>query len=224
MKKSGNDRFIPLFDKLDVNNANISLNRRIKYANSPYAKQLERVLKVGENRKVIPIGSCDENSEALSPNNSLRNVQRTLPTLPERVLDAPNLLDDFYLNIMDWSNMDILAIALSNSIFLWNATSRSASCLANYPTQIYISSLQFSSNLLAVGDCTGKMDIWDVEVGKKIKSMNLESECRFPVIAWNQSRRHTLSVGSKSGKIHHVDLKSPRKIATTMLHTKKFVD
>lgn len=41
---------------------------------------------------------------------------------PERVLDAPNLLNDYYLNLIDWSNQNTLAIALANTVYLWNAS------------------------------------------------------------------------------------------------------
>lgn len=52
--------------------------------------------------------------------NSTKNI-RYIPQKPERVLDAPNLVDDYYLNLVDWGKQDVLAIALSNTIYLWNA-------------------------------------------------------------------------------------------------------
>jgi len=30
-------------------------------------------------------------------------ISRKIDKLPFRVLDAPNLIDDFYLNLLDWS-------------------------------------------------------------------------------------------------------------------------
>ena len=40
---------------------------------------------------------------------------------PCKVLDAPALSDDFYLNLIDWSNDNQLAVGLGNCIYLWNA-------------------------------------------------------------------------------------------------------
>lgn len=40
---------------------------------------------------------------------------------PCKVLDAPSLSDDFYLNLIDWSNDNQLAVGLENCIYLWNA-------------------------------------------------------------------------------------------------------
>ena len=49
------------------------------------------------------------------------NKNRRINKNPVKVLDAPALSDDFYLNLIDWSNHNQLAVGLSNSIYLWNA-------------------------------------------------------------------------------------------------------
>jgi len=41
------------------------------------------------------------------------------------VLDAPNLCDDFYLNLMDWSSENQLGVALDRSVYIWNANTES---------------------------------------------------------------------------------------------------
>jgi hypothetical protein len=38
----------------------------------------------------------------LQPQKSSGRSNRFIPTQPDRVLDAPDLRDDFYLNILDW--------------------------------------------------------------------------------------------------------------------------
>jgi hypothetical protein len=35
-------------------------------------------------------------------NGKLKAATRHIPHTPERILDAPDLLDDFYINVMDW--------------------------------------------------------------------------------------------------------------------------
>lgn len=45
---------------------------------------------------------------------------------PSRVVDAPNLEDDFYLNLLDWgrtADSSLLAIGLRSEVMLWNASS-----------------------------------------------------------------------------------------------------
>lgn len=40
-----------------------------------------------------------------------------------QVLDAPDLQDDFYLNLVDWSSENVLAVGLGSSVYLWSASS-----------------------------------------------------------------------------------------------------
>ena len=46
---------------------------------------------------------------------------RHILTAPERILDAPDLVDDYYLNLLDWSASNLLAVALGQTVYLWNA-------------------------------------------------------------------------------------------------------
>jgi WD40 repeat protein len=59
------------------------------------------------------------------PLGVLKNAQyqrvRKISKMPCKVLDAPALQDDFYLNLIDWSCNNQLAVGLGNCIYLWNA-------------------------------------------------------------------------------------------------------
>jgi cell division cycle protein 20 (cofactor of APC complex) len=46
---------------------------------------------------------------------------RVYPKSPDRVLDAPDIVDDFYLNLLDWSDSNVVAIALRDQVYLWTA-------------------------------------------------------------------------------------------------------
>ncbi|GIQ89374.1 hypothetical protein KIPB_011820, partial [Kipferlia bialata] len=48
---------------------------------------------------------------------SLRRIAKE----PTQCLDAPGLMEDFYTNNMDWSHNGVIAIALADTVFLWNA-------------------------------------------------------------------------------------------------------
>jgi WD40 repeat protein len=41
-------------------------------------------------------------------------------TWPERVLDAPGMVDDYYLNLVDWSSGNQVAIVLGRTVYLWS--------------------------------------------------------------------------------------------------------
>lgn len=37
------------------------------------------------------------------------------------MLDAPELQDDFYLNLVDWSSQNMLSVGLNTCVYLWSA-------------------------------------------------------------------------------------------------------
>lgn len=61
------------------------------------------------------------NSIANEQNQSKEKKLRSIPQYPEKILDAPDLVDDYYLNLLDWSHSNILAVCLAQTVYLWNA-------------------------------------------------------------------------------------------------------
>jgi len=41
--------------------------------------------------------------------------------IPFKVLDAPQLLDDYYLNLIDWSDSNSMAVGLGSCAYTWDA-------------------------------------------------------------------------------------------------------
>lgn len=62
-----------------------------------------------------------------SPRRQLRNVCKT----PYRVLDAPELAEDFYLNLVDWSSTNVLGVGLGSCVYLWTAHNAAVSKLCD---------------------------------------------------------------------------------------------
>ena len=46
---------------------------------------------------------------------------RKVSKLPFKLLDAPQLQDDFYLNLVDWSSQNMLAVGLGTEVYIWSA-------------------------------------------------------------------------------------------------------
>ena len=61
------------------------------------------------------------NSIAHDHNMIQEKTLRCIPQFPEKILDAPDLVDDYYLNLLDWSQSNILAVCLAQTVYLWNA-------------------------------------------------------------------------------------------------------
>jgi hypothetical protein len=41
--------------------------------------------------------------------------------LLQQVLDAPELADDYYLNLVDWSSTNVLGVGLGAAVYTWSA-------------------------------------------------------------------------------------------------------
>jgi hypothetical protein len=47
-----------------------------------------------------------------SPIKSKRRNARLIPKSPDKILDAPDIVDDYYLNLLDWSPSNVLAVGM----------------------------------------------------------------------------------------------------------------
>jgi len=110
--------------------------------------------------------NCDLNLNFSYGKNDEEKL-RKVNSKPFRILDAPGLSDDFYLNLLDWSNKDMIALGLENNVFLWCCRKMQAYNLLNYPNndgvQKYVTSLIWNNlgTELAVGNSEGFVEIWD---------------------------------------------------------------
>lgn len=64
---------------------------------------------------------------------SPRKVPRAVSKVPYKVLDAPDLQDDFYLNLVDWGSSNILGVGLGHSVYMWNSSSGKVVQLCDLP-------------------------------------------------------------------------------------------
>jgi len=143
--------------------------------------------------------------------------KRRILTAPERVLDAPGLVDDYYLNLLDWSSGNQVAIGLERNVYVWSADSGSVNSLLECSAETYISSVKWSGDgaYVGVGLGTGEVQIWDVEEGTKLRSM-FGHETRVGVMGWN---KHLLSTGARSGLVFNHDVRiASHKVAELVSH------
>jgi cell division cycle 20-like protein 1 (cofactor of APC complex) len=54
---------------------------------------------------------------------SPQRIPRAVAKVPYKVLDAPDLADDFYLNLVDWGSQNILGVGLGSCVYMWNSSS-----------------------------------------------------------------------------------------------------
>lgn len=138
---------------------------------------------------------------------------RKIDTSPDRILDAPGFRDDFYLNLMSWSDKNVLALALDTSVYIWNATTSQVNLLIDFKT-IKISSVIWSDDSvhLAVGKDDGNTEIWDTESLKLIRTMKSNLGVRIASLSWLDA---LIATGSRSGEIQINDVRIKNHIITT---------
>jgi cell division cycle protein 20 (cofactor of APC complex) len=89
----------------------------------------------------------------------------------ERTLDAPDLVDDYYLNLLDWGSSNVLAIALGNSVYLWDASSGSTSELVSIDEEDGpVTSVSWAPNgqHIAIGLNNSEVQLWDSTANRQV--------------------------------------------------------
>jgi cell division cycle 20-like protein 1 (cofactor of APC complex) len=130
--------------------------------------------------------------------------------VPYKVLDAPNLIDDFYLNLLDWGSANVVAVGLGPDVYLWNGFTTTVTRLTNVGPDDSVTSVRWSGRggHLAVGTDKGVVQLWDAVAGKQLRTMRGHT-ARVGVAAWSGS---TLATGSKDRSILLRDVRSRRQV------------
>ncbi|KAL5727784.1 B-type cell cycle switch protein ccs52A [Ranunculus cassubicifolius] len=131
---------------------------------------------------------------------------RKVPRSPYKVLDAPALQDDFYLNLVDWSSHNVLAVGLGNCVYLWNACSSKVTKLCDLGMDDSVCSVGWAQRgtHLAVGTNNGTVQIWDAARCKRTRTME-GHRLRVGALAWSSSM---LSSGSRDKTILQRDIRA----------------
>lgn len=147
--------------------------------------------------------------------------QKKIPKSPYKVLDAPNLKDDFYLHLLDWSAKDLLAVGLDKSLYIWEGKNSNVNLINTLDVDQY-TSVGFSGHdqKLLVGTSSGKINIWDLEKQEIIQSFHSHTE-RVGVIAKMNSNFNIFSSGSQDKHIFHYDLRLKEAFSQSIGHSQE---
>ncbi|BBG98174.1 Transducin family protein / WD-40 repeat family protein [Prunus dulcis] len=220
------DRFIPNRSLMDLDQARSLLSNRTtpnrnSNFNEVYRKSIEDKLTLDSegnpfrmlvfrgspksNRKSIRCVDLMRQDEAKElDGNGKHHEPRRLPKGEARILDAPNIRNDFYMSTMDWGKNNVIAIALGKDLFLWNAENREVHKLLqvddlnDFPSSVAWSQ---DAKTVAVGFRRSKLQLWDAETSKLVRSLENHKD-RIASITWNG---HTLTSGSRDKSIINHD-------------------
>lgn len=139
---------------------------------------------------------------------SPRKATRKISRIPFKVLDAPELQDDFYLNLVDWSSQNVLSVGLGSCVYLWSACTSQVTRLCDLSADgNSVTSVAWNErgNLVAVGTHHGYVQVWDVSVAKQVHKL-VGHTARVGALAWNGDM---LSSGSRDRMILQRDVRTP---------------
>lgn len=131
---------------------------------------------------------------------------RHISKMPFKVLDAPALKDDYYLNLLDWSSKNILAVGLAHHIYLWSGNTGKVVKLNDLGSRNSVTSIDWckSGNFIAIGTHKGNVEIWDVNKWKMVRDLEGHQH-RVGTLAWGDS---CLATGSRDKNILLRDMRA----------------
>eukprot|EP00438_Fugacium_kawagutii_P010753 Skav218269 [mRNA] locus=scaffold2035:278950:280242:+ [translate_table: standard] len=138
---------------------------------------------------------------------------RHLPQSATKVLDAPGILDDFYSHPVDWSSQNVVAVALADMVFLFDASSGSTKKLLQV-SRGSITTLRWteSGGHLSIGSSCGEVQIWDAASQRQLRNLRGHSG-RIGALAWH---KHMLSSGCADAEIHQHDVRVREHLVARM--------
>ncbi|OLL22639.1 putative WD repeat-containing protein [Neolecta irregularis DAH-3] len=156
----------------------------------------------------------DKPSTILTYRNKLARTERPIQSKPlrcihpepVRVLDAPNLQDDFYSSLLSWSIAGELAVALEDQVYIWHS-GRSAKLIQECFSEI-VSWVAFSKtrqSVLAIARVSGLLQIWDHMLYSPLVQVTVPQG--IGALAWKPDS-DTLLIGTCSGDLllYHLNL------------------
>ncbi|XP_058105625.1 cell division cycle 20.2, cofactor of APC complex-like [Magnolia sinica] len=231
------DRFIPVRAAMDFDVAGFLLRSENKKdtdmlvspSKEEYRKQLAsivlkdhnslegyRILKFNAKPNKCELDPMYPTAEDLFPSpNQQRRFPRHIPQTSERTLDAPDLVDDYYLNLLDWSCKNVVAIGLGNIVYLWNATNQAIEELPEVKEDDGpVTSVSWAPDgtHIAIGLNNSDVQIWDSLSLKKVRSLRGHS-ARVGSLSWNGS---ILSTGGRDSKIFNHDVRINKHIISRL--------
>lgn len=194
---------------LDTNTAGPSTNFRI----------LNYSYNSAQNQPLPILTQVQKAHHSLITKAKPKSIQkRVLPTAPERILDAPELCDDYYLNLIDWGRDNVLAVCLGASLYLWNGNNKEISQLLSVetdpdgnPSSTTLTSVSYSRDrdaTLAAGFSDATVQIWDTAKRVQIRKLSGHAN-RVSSLSWNQ---WILTSGGRDSTIIHHDVRIQNSI------------
>ncbi|GFP98819.1 cell division cycle 20.1 cofactor of apc complex [Phtheirospermum japonicum] len=190
-------------------------NRPCSLSQHLYREQLAETFNMNRTRilafKNKPPQSTKNIHEPFSPGPQKKSVKKSrhIPKVAEKILDAPGVEDNFYLDLLDWGSSDVVAVALGNYVYLRNASGGSVVKLQPDNNIGPVTSVKWAPNgkHLAVGFNNSDVLLWDASACRLGRH-----ESRVGSLDWND---RILTTGGMDGLIVNNDVRTRPHVVST---------
>uniref|UniRef100_A0A914XSX5 Anaphase-promoting complex subunit 4-like WD40 domain-containing protein n=1 Tax=Panagrolaimus superbus TaxID=310955 RepID=A0A914XSX5_9BILA len=143
--------------------------------------------------------------KCMNPSSSVRKAKRVYSKSPHQSMDAPGLLADYYYNILDWSSKHLLAVAILDKVYAFDATTSVTTLFKDFNNNaITITSVKFSKDgaYLAIGLDNGFIHLFKTDTQQQVRKFGT-GNWRICSAAWTSGG--LLSFGNRGGLIQTHD-------------------
>lgn len=128
-----------------------------------------------------------------------RKNKFVLPAISFKILDAPDLADDFFTSLFELSSKDAIAVSLSDCLYVQSSS-------ASQPTKLYeafsceaITSICWDPEgaRIGVGNALGQVSVWDAEKCAEVFSFEAFGESKVCALGWG----NLMAAGGADGTV-----------------------
>ncbi|KAL6581621.1 hypothetical protein OROMI_007544 [Orobanche minor] len=226
------DRFIPNRSAMDFDFAHYMLmegrkgKENTSGISSPsreaYRKHLAEAFNMNrtrilafKNKPSTPVEAIPNEFSSAAHQVKSAKPRRHIPQTSERTLDAPDLMDDYYLNLLDWGSNNVLSIALGSTVYLWDGSDGTTSELVTIDEESGpVTSVKWAPDgrHIAVGLNSSEVQLWDSTANRLLRTLRGGHGSRVGALDWNN---YILTTGGMDGQIINNDVRIRSHIVET---------
>lgn len=114
-----------------------------------------------------------------------------------KILDAPNLQDDFYLNLLDWGVHNQIGVGLENIVYTWNPNSQATGKIHEFEGEDLVAAVAFNTtNLFSVSSSSGQILLFDLLTSRQLFSIS-HHDSRVSCLSFCSTSPNLLAAGSR---------------------------
>ncbi|KAK4375749.1 hypothetical protein RND71_006426 [Anisodus tanguticus] len=168
-----------------------------------------------KNKPPTPVEAIPNDFQSSVQQAKPAKARRYIPQTSEKTLDAPDLVDDYYLNLLDWGSSNVLSIALGSNVYLWDASDGATSELVTIDEEMGpVTSVKWAPDgrHIALGLNNSDVQLWDTTANRLLRTMRGGHRSRVGALDWNN---HILTTGGMDGQIINNDVRIRSPIVDT---------